>query len=408
MSEKEHIPENPESPVKKSGDQTPEVRYVPIEYLQSIQDDEDQINLLDLAKTIWEGRMLIMKTVIVFIIVGLIVALGSPEEYTSEVRLLPERQQTTLGGLGMLARQFGVTSGQQQTSEGIPPNLYPDIIQSTAFLREMLDYEVALPDGGHALSLMEYLSEHQSTAAISNIIGYVSSFTIRLPYTVIGWFRGGSDDEMLVVDPEIAGNEKQQRLVRMTSEEWSILSNLSERISAEINRETGVVTIFVRMQNDVIAADVADEVVVRLSDYITNYRTEKARHDVDFIEQRYEEARQRFDEALLELALFSDENRGGQLTAMARTEEQRLQSQFNLTFNLYNTMAERLEEARIKLQEETPVVNILEPAVVPNRRSEPKRKQIMIIYTFLGGLIGAGLIFVRQGFNYAKERFVST
>ena len=111
-----------------------------------------------------------------------------------------------------------------------------------------------------------------------------------------------------------------------------------------------------------------------------------------FIEERHREARIAFEEAQRDLARFNDENRG-QLTAMARTEEQMLQSRYNLTFNLYNTMAERLEQARIKLQEETPVVNILEPAAVPDRRSEPKRAQILIIYTMLGGLLGTGLIF---------------
>ncbi len=389
---------HPDKPEKKS---PPEIRYVPIEYLQAMQDDEDRIDLFELIKTVWDARWLIAKTVAVFIVLGLIVALGSPEEYESQVRLMPEtQQQSTLGGLGGLARQFGVSTGQQQMTEGIPPNLYPDITQSTVFLRELLDYEVSLPEGGDTVTLMNYFREHQS----ASMLGFVGRYTIRLPFTVLGWFRSSGEAEITEIDRELAGSEKMQRLVRMSREEWKILRSLRDRISTNVNRESGVVTVSVKMQDDVIAADVADEVVVRLSSYITDYRTEKARRDVEFIEQRYDEARERFEEAQRELARFNDENRG-QLTAMARTEEQTLQSRYNLTFNLYNTMAERLEEARIKLQEETPVVNVLEQAAVPDRRSEPKRVQLLILYTMVGVIIGTGLIFGLQFWQVVKTKF---
>ena len=396
-----HSPDKPEKPEKQF---PPEVRYVPIEYLQAMQDDDDEIDLLGLVKTVWDGRRLIAKIVAVFIVLGLIVAIGAVEEYESQVRLLPEtQQQSTLGGLGSLARQFGVSTGSQQTADGIPPNIYPNITQSTVFLRELLDYEVNLPEGGDTVTLMEYLSDHQSSNISSTILSYVRRYTIRLPFTILGWFRSSGEEEITAVDREMAGSEKLQRLVRMSREEWNILRSLRGRISTDVNRETGVVTVSVMMQDDVIAADVADEVVVRLSNYITDYRTEKARRDVEFIERRHEEARERFEEAQRELARFNDENRG-QLTAMARTEEQRLQSQYNLSFNLYNAMSERLEEARIKLQEETPVVNVLEPAAVPDRRSEPDRVQILVIYTLIGGIIGVGLIFGLNLWNTIRTK----
>ena len=395
--EKNNHPDKPEIQEK----QPPEVRYVPIEYLQDMQDDDDEIDLIGLIKTVWDGRWLIVKTVTVFIVLGLIVALGSPEEYESRVRLLPEtQQQSTLGGLGGLARQFGVGTGPQQVGDGIPPNLYPDITQSTVFLRELLDFEVRLPGTGETVTLMHYLKDHQETS----LPGILRRYTIRLPFTILGWFRSSSDsEEITALGRELAGRDNMQRIVRMSREEWEIVDNLRERISTDVNRETGMVSVTVKMQDGLIAAEVADEVVIRLSSYITDYRTEKARRDVEFIEQRHTEAMERFEETQRELARFNDENRG-QLTAMARTEEQRLQSQYNLTFNLYNTMAERLEEARIKLQEETPVVNILEPAAVPDRRSEPKRTQLMIIYTLLGGIVGVGLIFGLSMWNTIRSR----
>jgi uncharacterized protein involved in exopolysaccharide biosynthesis len=382
--------------------QVPEVRYVPIEYLQAVQDEEDRIDLFELVKTVWDGRKLIVKTVVVFIFLGLFVALGSTEEFESQVKLLPETQQTSsLGGLGGLARQFGVNTGARQSPEGIPPALYPDITQSTVLLQRLMAHEVYLPGSPERVTVEEYMRDHQKRSLVNTVTRY----TIGLPFTILRWVRGGGDDgDITAVDRELAGDERLQRLTQMNRGEWQRLRNLRGRITTGSERETGVVTITVRMQDPVIAADVADRVVELLSEYITEYRTEKFRRDMEFIEERHEEARIRYEETQRELARFHDQNRG-QLTALARTEEQMLQSRYNLTFNLYNTMAERLEEARIKLQEETPVVNILEQAAVPDRRSEPKRTQLLILYTIFGGVVGVGLIFGTQFWLSVKGRF---
>ena len=386
MSNEEVNHSSPGKPEK----QVPEVRYVPMEYLQAIQDEEDRIDLLELVKKVWDGRWFIAKTVIVFIALGLFVAFGSTEEYTSQVKLLPEsQQQSSFVGLGSLARQFGVGGGLQPPVDGIPPSLYPDIIQSTVILQRLLQHEVVLPGVAEKVTLKEYLGEHQERS----LVGVAMSYTIGLPFMIRGMLSrsiSGGDD-VTAMDRQPHGDERLSKLIQMSRADWQLLRSLRGRISSDAERQTGVVTINVQMQDGMIAADVAARIVELLSEYITEYRTEKTRRDVEFIEQRHEEARERFEEAQRDLARFNDENRG-QLTAMARTEEQMMQSRYNLTFNLYNTMAERLEEARIKLQEETPVVNILEPAAVPDRRSEPKRAQLMIIYTIFGGIIGTGLV----------------
>jgi len=364
--------------------------------------EEDEIDLVELAKTVWNGRRYIYYCVGVFVLLGLFVALGSGEEYESEVKLIPEmRQSPSMGGLGGLARQFGVGGGgsAQPTDAGIPPDLYPDVTRSVVLMQRLMDYEVDLPNSDQRVTLFEYFTEHNDPSAVS----IAKKYTVNLPFTILGGVTGlfrSEEEETDTPSPtgfdrEIADDEKIHRIIQMSSEEWEIIRNLRERVSTNIGRETGMVTVSVRMPNGEIAADVADQVVEFLSEYITNYRTEKARADVDFIEQRYREAQNRFEEAQEALARFRDENRG-ELTSLAATREQRLQSEYDLTFNLYNTMAERLEESRIKLQEDTPVVSVIEPAAVPDQRSEPKRGMIMIISVLLGGIIGVGVVFGKQ------------
>lgn len=376
-----------------------------------MMEDDDEIDLMEIAAKIWKGRRLIIITTGIFILLGLFVALGSAEEYESQVRLMPETRQPTMsGGLGGLARQFGISGGSQQQGEGIPPALYPEITRSTVLMQQLLQYDVDLPEGDGQVTLFDYFTEHRSPSAVS----IAQRYTIGLPFTILGGVRSlfSSDEEAAAggpsdIDYEIAGDRKIERILRLNRQEWEVIEALRDRISTGLDQENGMVSVSVKLPDPDMAADVADQVVQFLIGYITENRTEKARQDAEFIEQRYEESLERFEEAQEALARFRDQNRGD-LTALARTREQRLQSEYDLTFNLYNTMAERREEARIKLQEDTPVVNVIEPAAVPDRRSEPRRGMLMVIYTLLGGILGTGLIFLQSlwvSFQDKKEMY---
>ena len=395
MSNEKH--EHHDTEGRRTHKTEPEIRYVPVD-IRDVEVD-DEIDLIDIANKFWEGRKTLLTTIAIFFILGLFVALVSVEEYTSTVKLLPENQQgMNLGGLGGLAQQFGFSSSNIKNGEALSANVYPSIIQSNVFLEELMRYEVQVPGTSQVVSLEEYFSEYQK----SSIISYVVRYTIMLPFTVKNWLSSSNEESPASVERSEDNPEKMKRLIRMSDREWSILRNIRGRISTSLDSETGVVTVSVKMQNPVIAADVADEIVEMLSEYIIEKRTEKTRQDVEFIEERFEEARERFEEVQQELAAFNDANRG-QLTAMARTEEQLLQSQYNLAFNIYNSLAERLEQARIKLQEETPVINILEPAAVPDEKSEPQRTFILALFVIVGGIIGIGIVLVKPFVNKLKH-----
>ncbi|WP_234571707.1 Wzz/FepE/Etk N-terminal domain-containing protein [Rhodohalobacter sp. 614A] len=377
---------------------TPEIRYIPID-IQAVAND-DEIDLIDIFRKLWEGRKMIFLTVVVFAVIGLIVALTGVKEYTSEVSLMPETGQSmSLGALGSLAQQFGFSAGGRPSGDNISVYLYPAVINSNVFMAELMQYEVSVPGMNEEVTLEEYFREYQNSSFINKLLKY----TIMLPFTVKNWIFKNEDSVMTTSGRAFTGQDKMKRLTHMPRGDWEILRNINGRIGTSINEETGVFTVSVQMQDPYIAADVADEIVQRLSEYITENRTQKARQELEFIEERFQEAKISFEEAQQQLAKFNDQNRG-QLTAMAQTEEQLLQSQYNLNFNLYNSMAQRLEEARISVQEDTPVIKVLEPAAVPDRRSAPRRTFILAVFIILGGLLGTGIVLLRPYYWSFQEK----
>lgn len=407
MSNEKNDHHRPEPDPRKPGRTEPEIRYVPMDIRGMESMEEDEIDLVELLKTIWDGRKTIYITVAMFIVLGLLVALSSGVEYTSEVRMLSEHQDQGQVGMRGLAQQFGMNISSQGSYGALPPQLYPDVTQSVLFIQELLAYEVTLPENpGETVSLEDYFNEHYTPPSLS----YLTNYTIYLPFTVLrrirsfvgSFFSGEEKQGLTTIDRTLWSGEKAGRIIRMTPERWGLIRNLRGRISASWDTGGSTVTVSVKMPDPVMAADVADQVVQLLTEYITEYRTEKMRRDLAFIEERYEEAENRFEEAQKALAAFNDQNRG-QLTAMARTEEQLLQSRYDLTFGLYNSLAQQLEQARLKLQKETPVMNILEPAAVPDRRSEPNRKLKIIVFTFLGTVLGIGITLIMPVINKIKN-----
>ena len=79
-------------------------------------------------------------------------------------------------------------------------------------------------------------------------------------------------------------------------------------------------------------------------------------------------------------------------------ELDRLQNEQQLAFGVYNQLAQQLETAKIKVQEQTPCVTIIEPATVPVKKSNTSKVIILIAFVFLGACAGIGKILVKDLF----------
>ena len=127
-------------------------------------------------------------------------------------------------------------------------------------------------------------------------------------------------------------------------------------------------TIDVTMQDPLVSAMLADTVVTRLQEYITDYRTNKARKDLVYAEKLNSEAQQEYYKVQQKLADYADRNQGI-ATQSARITYDRLQNEASLAFNVYNQTAQQVQDAKAKVQETTPVYAVVTPPTVPPRRS---------------------------------------
>jgi uncharacterized protein involved in exopolysaccharide biosynthesis len=147
------------------------------------------------------------------------------------------------------------------------------------------------------------------------------------------------------------------------------------------------------MRDPEVVAQLTDTIAGMLANYVIGYRTQKAQADFNFIHNSYLDSRQRFLTAQQNLASFRDQNRNI-ISAVTATKEEQLKDEFNVAFNVYNSLAQQLEQARIKVQEATPVFKVIEPARIPLRAS-PVRYLLVFFSVLMGFFVALGLMFIK-------------
>lgn len=336
---------------------------------------EIEINLADVFVFLKTNLRSILLWGIGFGCIGAGYALILQKEFDANTQLMPELQSNSslskMGGLSALAGLAGVDLNQMSSTDAVRPDLYPNIVQTLPFALFMLDQKVYVSEYKKTMGLQEYLEEKNKN-----------------------WFDKWIDNNSnatLLLDPQ-----KLSKAYELTKPQETIVKEIHERILATFDRKTGVITIHTKMPDPVVAATTAQVAVDYLKEYVTSYRTDKARKQVKFLSQQVAEAKKRYQNSEAALAAYRDRNRF-LYTESAKVEEQRLQADFMLAQNVYNNLAQQYEQAKIRVEEETPVFKTLDPAAIPLKRSAPKRSLITIGFALFGCLLGTMIIFLPSG-----------
>ena len=221
------------------------------------------------------------------------------------------------------------------------------------------------------------------------------SYVVQAPFKLLGVVKGLFSKEESVSSGELTS-------FRLTKEQADVINALQERISASVDKKTSVITVSVQMQDPLISANITQIVLEKLQGYITNYRTQKVKQDLEFTEKVFSEARESYYKAQRAYAAFEDANKNI-ISASYRTEQERLKNEMTLTFNVYNTLAQKLEQDKLRVQEQTPVYTIIQPATVPLKAASPKKPLILIGFVFLAIFGGIGYLFIKDLFKPQEE-----
>lgn len=345
----------------------------------------DGIDFKALFRKLFREWRVILKWCGVAIVLALIVGFSVPKKFTVTSRMSLESSSGSGGGggtLSALAGMAGINLGSLTSStDAISPELYPEILSSTPFALELFPLPVEFKDRkGETLKMpyYEYVRDYMRKPWWNAVI--------HAPSAVLGWFLGlfvkktEKDDaasgifDIALVDPR-----------NLTLEEAAVTGDIWKSISWSVDKKTSAIRLSVSAQNPDVALQVSEAVVSLLQQYLTDYRTEKARRDLAYYEQLYEEAKTDYFRAQQRYADFMDRNQSI-ITQRGRAEQDRLKNEVSLTYSLYTSCAQQVQTAKAKVQFDTPAFNMIEPPHVP-LTGKPSKKILLAVFIFVGALL---------------------
>jgi len=335
---------------------------------------EDKVVNISCSKLIslfWDNRIKFVKYGFIGAVIGLIIAFSIPKSYKANVLLAPEEVSSGISSnLSSLASMVGMSMKFGNTGDAIYPEIYPELFKSNKFMVDILNTEITTKDSTLTTTYGIYLHKYKKYAWWSlpfvKLIGLISNI--------------GVDTKAPVAD-----NIDPYRLTRI---QWGLVQVAGKNITCSVDKKTSVITIDVKAQDPVVAATMAEATKSLLQKYITDYRTNKARHDLEFIKKIYQEAKNDYTEARIAYANYSDANRGIKLESYKMKLEE-LENEMQLKFQIYSEVSEQLQMAYAKVQEKTPAFTEVQSASIPARHNNMSKLLMLILYSILGGLVCA-------------------
>lgn len=353
--------------------------------------DEMKIDLIKIFHEIISIRKILYRAIIIGVLIGIIVALSIPRKYTVKVALSPEmgNSKGNDGLVGLAASFLGNGTAVGDGTDALNVSLSSDIVSSTPFLLELLSMQVPYFDENNKITLDAYM-EKESSPWWNSIL--------NLPGILISGIQTLFEDDIKITNKSFGGT------IELTEKEKDKIDLLKENVSANIDKKTAITYISVTLQNPKVTAVVADSVIHKLKEYIIDYRTSKAKEDCIYLEKLFEERHEEYYNIQKKYAEYLDTHDNLVLQSV-RTEQERLQNDMNLAYQVYSQVANQLQVARAKVQEEKPVFAVVEPAVVPLKPSGIGIKFYIVMFVFIAlmGTIGWMLLGKRILTNFKND-----
>ena len=313
----------------------------------------DEIDLIDLLKKLYYSRKLIIYITIIFSIIGIAFALLSPIKYKSTTVFITQNQETGSSSLSGVASLVGINLGSGSFGGEIPPNMYPLVIQSIKFKRLLLNKVI---DDKNNLTLENFIIEKYSIE---------------------------KDEKKDISELGITSNEDKY---------FEILNDI---LNVSVNQKDGFISISSEMPNAEYSAKVAKFSREILQNIIIENKIETARQNLIFSEGQLIEKKKEFDDIYSKLAFFSDSNLNS-VNSFVLNEKNKLESEFQIISAVVEEISKQVEQAKLQLKKDTPVFSTIQEAVIPIKRSSPKRTQLVIIFGFLGFILSCLSILISE------------
>lgn len=346
-------------------------------------EEEEGIDILAIVKKMWVGRKFILIFTGIFIVLGLIAALTMQRTYMVSSTMVPQLGASRNSQLSSLASLAGFDLGAATMStQELSPLVYPQIVESVPYRLELLYTPVHYEKVDTAVSMFTYYMDIKKPTVFET----VKKYTIGLPGLILGSLR--KDPPEVVLEGTASDGTPKPYVISKTEDKF--LKYLAQTVSLAVDKKEGYLTLTVTGTERLQTAELAIKAQELLQEEITRFRTEKAEAQLAYIQARHNEIKAEMESYQSALATVRDRSQD-MPTTRARIEQERIQAKYNVAYSIYLEMAKQLEQAKMQVKRDTPVMTIIQPITVPRKPSN-SRVKVLIIWTFFGFVLSAAWV----------------
>ena len=361
-------------------------------------EEEEGLDIMALVKSLWAGRKTILICTGIFIVLGLVAALTMKRTYSVSTTMVPQMASSRSSSLASLASLAGMDLGMTQTAE-LSPLVYPQIVSSVPYRVELMHAPLHFEKADTAVSLLTYAKDYMKPG----VMAQVKKYTIGLPFLLLSKLRKPKEVALPEGWEPSASGSTEPRPYTVTKDEEKMLKYLASAVSLSVDKKEGYLTLTVNGMEPVQTADLAIKAQELLQKEVTRFRTEKAEDELKYIQERYNEIKKEAESYQASLAVLTDRSQN-MTTSRARLERERLMAKYSVASGVYSEMAKQLEAAKMKVKKDTPVLTVVQPVTVPTKPANSRAKTL-IVWTFLGIVLGCGIVLGKEYWPKLKEMF---
>lgn len=368
------------------------------EIVTPVDNEEEGLDIMALLRQLWDGRLRIIIWTVVFILLGLGAALTMKRTYTVDTVMVPQLNSSSNNTLSSLASLAGFDLGSNSSNSELSPLVYPKIVSSVPFRKELMYTPLHYAKLDTAVSLYTYVMDYDQPTFGDK----VKKYTIGLPFVILKSIMGEKKQEEIVLPVDSTQLDAPKPVV-ITKDEEEVLKIIEKCVSLNVDKKEGYITLSVIGSEPLQTAELAMKAQQLLQDEVTRFRLEKSESELEYIQARYNEIKREAESTQAQLARVRDrsQNLG---TMQDRLEIERIQAKYNVANSVYVEMAKQLEQAKMQVKKDTPMFTVIQPVSVPTKPSNSRAKTL-IIWTFLGFVLGCGMVLLRGYLPKLKASF---
>ena len=359
--------------------------------------EEGGIDIMAIVRSLWDGRKTILICLGIFVVLGLVAALSMKRTYSVTTVMVPQMGDSK-SGLGGLAALAGFDMGGATNNGELSPLIYPQIVNSVPFRLEMMHTPLHYQKCDTLISMFDYAAaKYEKPSAFS----YIKRYTIGLPGVLLGSL--GSKPKEVVVPGGNGVNDGSPKPLVVSQDEYKMLQGMGQVISLSVDKKEGYITLTVNGSEPVQTAELALKAQQLLQDEVTRFRIEKSQGELEYIQARYDETKEEADRYQMALAGTRDRMQNV-VTTTSTVSRERLQSKYNVANTVFMEVAKQLEQAKMKVKKDTPAFSVIEPVTIPMKPANSRAKTL-IVWIFLGIVVGCGIVIAKGYWPKVKEMF---